>query len=215
MFRIDTHKRLILTAVLVLPVLAGCTPGDYPEPRQEIPRLEVTPVYHSHKVAFDPIAKRPATMEMLRLERFLRALEVAEGDVVEVRAADTALGRREGGVLVALLEDTGYAVRYSLVEDKQSETAVTVRTLAVKLPDCPNWSDRPGRNYQNAASSNFGCATVTNLGLMVADPEDLIEGRENPDWDGVRAASSVVRYQTRTTEPILREDVATSESREE
>jgi type IV pilus biogenesis protein CpaD/CtpE len=66
----------------------------------------------------------------------------------------------------------------------------------VTLPDCPNWSQYPASDFTNAKSSNFGCATASNLGLMVANPADLVAGRELAHADGTPAVSAVTRYLT-------------------
>jgi type IV pilus biogenesis protein CpaD/CtpE len=46
----------------------------------------------------------------------------------------------------------------------------------VTLPRCPNWGSE-SQNWSNRPSSNFGCANTTNLGLMIANPADLVGGR--------------------------------------
>ena len=66
----------------------------------------------------------------------------------------------------------------------------------VTLPACPNWSQYPASDFTNARSSNFGCATASNLGLMVANPADLVAGRELAHADGTPAVSAVTRYLT-------------------
>jgi type IV pilus biogenesis protein CpaD/CtpE len=53
---------------------------------------------------------------------------------------------------------------------------------------------RPASDFTNAPSSNFGCATAVNLGLMVASPGDLAAGRSLEPADGKPAASAVARY---------------------
>jgi len=66
----------------------------------------------------------------------------------------------------------------------------------VILPPCPNWSQYPASDFTNVKSSNFGCATATNLGLMVAYPADLAAGRELARADATPAVSGVTRYLT-------------------
>jgi len=65
----------------------------------------------------------------------------------------------------------------------------------VSLPSCPNWSKQPSLDFTNANSSNFGCATASNLGMMVAYPADLAEGRPVGYADAIPAAAAVQRYQ--------------------
>lgn len=41
---------------------------------------------------------------------------------------------------------------------------------------CPDWTASPYFTFNNARQGNFGCATTTNLGLMLEDPRDLERG---------------------------------------
>ena len=52
----------------------------------------------------------------------------------------------------------------------------------------------PGRNFNNQPHPNLGCSTATNLGLMVADPRDLMRGRPIGPMDGEFAAKGVFDY---------------------
>ncbi len=65
----------------------------------------------------------------------------------------------------------------------------------VSLPSCPNWSKSPPIDFANAHASNFGCTTAVNLGMMVASPGDLVEGRPLGLADAIPAAAAVQRFQ--------------------
>jgi pilus assembly protein CpaD len=71
---------------------------------------------------------------------------------------------------------------------------VGIGRYTVTLPPCPNWSSPPGAAYTNAHNSNWGCAAATNLGLMVANPADLVSGRTLAPADGQPAVMAVQRY---------------------
>jgi type IV pilus biogenesis protein CpaD/CtpE len=66
----------------------------------------------------------------------------------------------------------------------------------VTLPACPDWSRQSGTDFSNQPHSNFGCATQSNLGMMVAEPKDLVSGRTLAPADGVHQAEGIVRYRT-------------------
>jgi pilus assembly protein CpaD len=66
----------------------------------------------------------------------------------------------------------------------------------VELPPCPDWSRESGSDFSNLPGSNFGCASQTNLGLMVANPRDLVRGRKLAPASGIHAAEGIVRYRT-------------------
>jgi len=99
------------------------------------------------------------------------------------------------------------AARYGLLVDRAAPVtqgqipAGTVRVIASRahasVPGCPTWSD-PGIVESTATSSNFGCAVNSNLAAMVADPNDLVVGREgNVDLSGATATRAINTYRTR------------------
>ena len=53
---------------------------------------------------------------------------------------------------------------------------VVVSRTKATVPGCPDWSANSDVNLDNATSSNYGCATNSNLAAMVANPEHLIKG---------------------------------------
>jgi pilus assembly protein CpaD len=54
---------------------------------------------------------------------------------------------------------------------------VLTRSIA-GVPGCPDWSAQSDMNYTNGLSPNFGCGVNSNFAAMVADPQDLLEGRK-------------------------------------
>jgi pilus biogenesis lipoprotein CpaD len=73
---------------------------------------------------------------------------------------------------------------------------VVLERALVTLPACPDWSRESGTDFSNQTHSNFGCATQTNLGLMIAELKDLVRGRTLGPADGVHQAEGIVRYRT-------------------
>ena len=80
-----------------------------------------------------------------------------------------------------------------------------VGRYAVTLPPCPNWSMPRANDFTNAPPSNFGCANAVNLGLMVASPGDLAQGRTLAAADGKPAAAAVDRYLADKVQPLSAE----------
>jgi type IV pilus biogenesis protein CpaD/CtpE len=67
----------------------------------------------------------------------------------------------------------------------------------VTPPACPDWSSQNyGVNIENKEHSNYGCSTVNNMGQMVANPNDMIKGRGNNNYNAVKTAVSVGAYQS-------------------
>jgi pilus biogenesis lipoprotein CpaD len=71
---------------------------------------------------------------------------------------------------------------------------VVLERYIVTPPACPDWSRRSGVDYANQPHTNFGCANETNLGLMIANPRDLVNGRKAGPADGIQQAEGIVRY---------------------
>lgn len=49
--------------------------------------------------------------------------------------------------------------------------------LIVTPPACGDWSEGKAADSDNKADPNWGCANLSNLARMVADPNDLVAGR--------------------------------------
>lgn len=213
------RRALLALMPLALLSVGGCWTYEDPTPmRQEVPQLAVQRVYYSHPVRFDAMNNRPLATEMDQARAFLTQIGVDRKDVLEVRYSEGPIHETQAEILRALLVDQGYRtvlrpLQGAALQTDGGASAVTIAVpkVVVKLPDCPNWSSKFERRYENVATPNFGCAHVTNLGMMVADPRDLMNGRSAANWDGERAASAVERYHLRETEPLLKEDLSTSD----
>jgi pilus assembly protein CpaD len=73
---------------------------------------------------------------------------------------------------------------------------IAVDGWTVELQGCPDWSRDPAATTLNLPLGNLGCATLSSLGQMVADPADLQRGRPLGPADATREAEAIVRYRT-------------------
>lgn len=53
---------------------------------------------------------------------------------------------------------------------------IVVSRTTASVPGCPDWSAKSDFSMSNRTTSNFGCATNSNLAAMVADKEHLVKG---------------------------------------
>jgi pilus assembly protein CpaD len=83
-----------------------------------------------------------------------------------------------------------------MLSDEGAADAVTVsyQRYSVAVPTCGDWSARSSFNPYNQVHSNFGCAQQRNLGLMVADPADLIRMRETEPTDAQNSNRVVQKF---------------------
>jgi pilus assembly protein CpaD len=77
---------------------------------------------------------------------------------------------------------------------------VIVTRARAEVPGCPNWSVPAQPNYNNRMLSNFGCGVNANLAAMVANPEDLVHGREGTTVVDPNTGTKAVNLY-RSTEP--------------
>ena len=61
------------------------------------------------------------------------------------------------------------------------------------VPGCPDWSSARGQAHEGQ-SSNYGCATMSNLAAMVADPDDLLHGKGDGTGTGDLAAKAIKQW---------------------
>jgi pilus assembly protein CpaD len=77
---------------------------------------------------------------------------------------------------------------------------VVVARRRAEVPNCPNWSRLSSPDYANRSMSNYGCSVNSNLAAMIANPEDLLHGREGTGVTDTLTASRAVELY-RTTPP--------------
>ena len=78
---------------------------------------------------------------------------------------------------------------------RDNSVRVTVGRHLVKTPTCPDWSKPATGDSSNRVTSNFGCATSTNLGLMIANPGVLVQGTDElGPADGEATALGIKQY---------------------
>jgi len=120
--------------------------------------------------------------ERARLVGWFDALGLRYGDRV-------AFAEGPGGAARSLRDGIeGVVGRYGLLiaevapvtagEAPAGSVRVVVSRSTAHVPGCPAWGDRAEANLIGGLSDNYGCATNMNLAAMVADPQDLVEGRE-------------------------------------
>jgi pilus biogenesis lipoprotein CpaD len=220
--------QLARSALLALPLLAACTalePMPAPEPARQ---LTMERSEYRHSVYFETDRDRPSAEEGRRLAAFLQGLDPQARHSFRLaghaddRASETYnvdLSARRARSVGQLIRGWGFADEEvatlafgerapaqpgasDAARSRNRRVDVMVDGWSASLPDCPDWSRDPAETTLNLPLSNLGCATLTNLGRMVADPADLARGRAMGPADGVREAEAIVRYRTDKTKAL-------------
>ena len=182
--------------------------------------LEVDRAQYRHIVYFPTDRDDIVGAEQDRLIAFLQAVQPKDSDSIRVeghadeRATDLYnldLAARRMETVKRFLNESGirrlnthasaFGERAPAVagtgEDawrQNRRVEIVLERYLITPPACPDWSRKSGIDYANKPHTNFGCATATNLGLMIANPRDLVKGRELGPADGIHQAEGIIRY---------------------
>lgn len=162
-------------------------------------------ISYKHQVSFGDSGARLSMEERSRLDGFLARVRIGYGDDVMIgvrgrknSARDSALAGRRTAAVMAHMGNRGVPVQEMPPGPETAPWDGTVRVHigrhVVLGPACSDWR-KPGEgDWANRPSSNFGCATSKNLGLMLADPGDLIRARPITPSDGAAGAKKIEDY---------------------
>ncbi|MEE4349171.1 MAG: CpaD family pilus assembly lipoprotein [Pacificimonas sp.] len=163
--------------------LAACG-GPQSASNNQTPFNLNTPVVTQHLMTYDlipPAGQGLSAAQRDELREWLNSIDVRYGDRVSVdqEAVPAAFERREQ--VATILGERGMMLNRLAPVTSPALPAGATRVVVVRakatVPDCPNHSSVDDLNYDNATSSNYGCADSTALSQMIADPNDLVRGK--------------------------------------
>jgi len=179
------------------------------------PQVHLT--QHRHVISFNENSDKLTSNVQKKIDSFLGKIDVAPGDIIHVvngipkpeKSGDLVKGIRDRRIKIVKAYLDYKRVPVSVVQSgfgltpvSSHQVQIVVRRYAVTLPGCPNWSKPPGHDYYNHVSSNFGCATASNLGLMVANPSDLRTGQKLEPADPYYNTALMKRYRDGEKVPL-------------
>ena len=191
------------TAILLVAAAAisGCAYKPGPDLEAGMAAVKV-PVVTRSDYAFDVSAPNGniSPSEATRLDSWFSGMGLRYGDVVYVDGGAYSEGARAQVADIAgnygILVSPGAPVTAGAVAP--GSVRVVVSRDVASVPNCPDW-ERPSQpNYNNRMLPNFGCGVNANLAAMVANPQDLIHGREGSSvGDAATAARAINIYRTK------------------
>jgi pilus assembly protein CpaD len=181
-------------------VIAGCTTQpDQLEVRRNYSVYSLhQPVVERTNFVFDVATHGDgvADVEKDRLAAWFDSIGLRYGDTISIDGGDydSAGANRDVAQVAAahglLIADAGSAVTEGAVPPGYVRVVASRSTASV--PECPSWND-PGIESPVRTGSNYGCAFNSNLAAMVANPEDLIHGREASGDGAAQVAGRAAR----------------------
>lgn len=219
-----TRKNLGLLALIgLLGALPACTaaPKDPVTESNVDKHNKVNLVRLTHDIDFGSAGLETKALpdaSARALDAFLKNSRIGQYDELSLDIPQTKdgdiskldLSRRK--TLAAYLATRGLTLATIITpygaEPHPGTLRLVVGRYVVTRPACADWSKPAGaltvplhyvagdkKPYtENAVSSNYGCATESTLGMMVANPHDLVEGRDLEGNDGAVGAKAVQNF---------------------
>ena len=195
-------KKIATWTVLALATsLAGCTGAAHSNRSLESVHQ---PVVRNSIYQFDVAATNGELppSEQGRLQGWFDAMSVRYGDRVSIEDSSLYGASSAQATVRSMVERRGLLLSNDVPVTTGAVPEGHVRVIVTRasafVPGCPNWESKTSLNPTNATSSNYGCATNSNLAAMVADPNDLIKGARNTGSDPTAATRPIQTYRTKT-----------------
>ncbi len=185
-------------------VLAGCGGVQNQAVSDPINRNQVRTVQMRHDVLFAGQAAKLDPRSLADLDSFLQRSRAAYGERVSVSAgtigaADDAkkLAQKRRAMVANYLRRRSLQV--VLREGQAGQLggrAVTIKLAryVVVPPQCPDWDAALQGKPLDGKPSRFGCMNASSLGAMVANPADLVGGRQPGPGDADYLILGLDRY---------------------
>ena len=213
---------LLFAAALLI---SGCTPESARWTPAEAPKEnQVTFTTMTHPVHFAANAAEPTGGEAKALSDFIGTVQIGYGDQVTVDAGPAGKDAAANALAVKRMEAVIAMLRKERIRAQSASrpsvdaalthdaVVVTVGRYVVTGPNCPDRSKPEADDLTNTVQSNYGCATATNLGLMIANPRDLLSGSPAGPADGDYATRGVQDYRNGLISKSLKPELTTGGS---
>lgn len=176
-----TLKRTLTSAMAISVSLGLASCGGIPTENRTLNSAR-QPIVERSNFTLDVIAAPDGlpVSEQQRVAGWFEAMDLRYGDRVSldegtgnpaIREDVAALASRYG-----ILVSDGSPLTEGFVEPGQARIVVT--RSSAHVPGCPDWSANADINPLNATYPGYGCAVNSNMAAMIADPEDLLAGKQ-------------------------------------
>ncbi|MEZ5758325.1 MAG: CpaD family pilus assembly lipoprotein [Emcibacteraceae bacterium] len=172
-------------------------------------RNEVEMVRIPYNIQFNNDVVELSDTEIGKLNHFLQSANISYGDEFSMdfpldrNGNISEIDKKRMAYVSGLLKKSGLYLSAEVtpfgMEPGNNSGRLLVSKYVVTPPECGDWSQKSYPNYENAPLNNLGCASQANLGLMIANPRDLVIGAKGGTPNTERTARAVERYQNGTT----------------
>jgi pilus assembly protein CpaD len=192
-----------LTVAAASLVLAGCAANSLGTANTSLYSVH-QPVVERTNYAIDLASDggSVAASEQARLGEWFDALRLGYGDRVSIDIGSGYASPVTTEMVARAAADRGVLIDGTVPVSEGEVAPGMLRVIVARskayVPSCPDFSVDHDRNFNASNHSNYGCAINTNLAAMIADPEDLVRGRENNKLDNNSGKRAVETYRAKT-----------------
>ncbi len=174
-------RKTLALASLSLLGLTACqhTSVGTPSYTDTVTRNTVQMVRLSHEIkAEEDSTDTPSSGTYRAIDAFLMGIDAGYGDVMILDTNEVSLVRlraiedhiRQRGFVYGGIQSLGET-------PKDGAIILYVERHVAQTPVCGNWPAEVSNNQRNNTSPYLGCSNTANLGLMIANPRDLVAGQ--------------------------------------
>ena len=142
-----------------------------------------------------------ADADQTRLNEWFETLDLRYGDRISIDSGDSDGNKDAARDVRAAAAERGIMVTQGAPATPGVIAPGNIRVVVTRsqasVPSCPDHRTQ-GQNFNAGNNSNYGCAMNSNIAAMVADPEDLVRGRDNKRLDSNSGKAAVNAYKTKT-----------------
>ena len=147
----------------------------------------------------EPGGDRLSAGDADRLNGWFSSIKLRFGDRLSVDSPSGDRGARDAVSSVAAHYGLLVEERAPVTEGEiaPGNVRVIVSRMSATVPNCPEFNGPSDQHFSGAQSPNYGCAVNSNLAAMVADPHDLLAGREgSQSVDASTSTKAIKAYRT-------------------
>lgn len=189
--------RTRFAVLLLASAFAASTPAQADDPSRGLMAVN-QPVVTRNDFAMD-MAAPDGTLsptEEARLDGWFHGLGLGYGDRIYVDGDSSGAARADVARVAGrygMMVSTSTPMTAGSVQP--GNVRIVVSRTRASVPGCPNWSRPASPDFKNRQMPNFGCGVSSNMAMMVADPLDLIYGRDGGAVvDASTAAKAIQMY---------------------
>ncbi|HEX7873506.1 MAG TPA: CpaD family pilus assembly lipoprotein [Sphingobium sp.] len=140
-----------------------------------------------------------SSTERRRILDWFDAIDLGYGDRVSLSDAGGDAGSGVSNAMSDLVAHYGLLLAdrapATVGEAPSGSVRIVVSRASASVPGCPGWSNHAELDLQGGLSYEYGCGVNGNLAAMIANPDDLVQGRESRSaLRGATASRAIKAY---------------------